>query len=285
MKNKLILSFGLFCGILLHAQTIEETTFTEKNKTMQAFGFTNPVCNQDVMINTWKNFIKMHNGQVKGGMINKATGSNIQFSSDGELWNGYFAYSYNEDNTMEVFTSFQNMQGDFLTSKTSPSEVQSVKEALEEFKLNIQKDCNQDDLNRAKNYSNSLSKEKIRNSDRIMFLEKSIQTDQQKVDLNEGKTLSDKDQLYQGKFKQRIVSSQTEIQVLKDRNNAIDEEIKSQSLVIQRFQQKKDELEGKIPTINEEESVDTENKTVNLEENTENKETIQEDTSGKYFDR
>ncbi len=270
--KKLILSFVISFGALLQAQNIEETTFTEKNKVMKAFGFNNPVCNQDVLVNSWKIFIKKHGGKVKGGIINKATGTNIQFAPSGKEWNGYFAYNYNEDNTMTIFTAFQDITGDFLTSNSS-DEVQSAKEALTEFQFNIQKDCNLDDLTRAKNYSNSLNKEKIRNSDKIISLEKSIQTNQQKIDLNEGKVLSDKEQVNLDKLRQSVASNKTEIQALTDRNNIIDEELKAQELVIQRFQQRKDELEGNPAQTLNEESIESDNASA------------QEETPGKFFDQ
>lgn len=244
MKKGLIAGIGLLLAFSLHAQNIQEMTYTDNNKIMDAFGFSNPICNKEVLVNNWKNFIKKQNGKVKGGVINKATGTNIRFSPEGEAWNGYFAYSFNEDKTMTVFTSFQNMQGDFLTAESSKEELQPAMIALEKFRLSTIKSCYSDDLDNAKNYKLSLSKEKIRNLDNIKFLEGFIKKDSQRVEVTNVENLSDKELEKLNKIKTRIESNKSEIQKLTQRNDSLDEELKAQQLVISDFQ-------GKIEELNE----------------------------------
>jgi hypothetical protein len=266
MKKSPVLSLCFLLGISLQAQNIEESAYTEKNKTMEAFSFSAPVCNKDVLVNSWKTFIKKQGGKVKGGLINKANGSDIRLSPSGESWNGYFAYSFNDDQTMTIFTSFQDLEGRFINSQSSEKEIAIP--VLEKFRGDILKSCALDDLNKAKSYSIALSKEKIRNSDKIMYLEKSLRNDQLKVELEAGKDLSEKEQLNLTKIKQRITANEAELQALKSRNDILEEELKAQNLVILRFQNRMDELEGKIiPGENDTESVPDE-KDSSAEENT-----------------
>ncbi|WP_128331225.1 hypothetical protein [Apibacter sp. HY039] len=273
MKKTLLSCWVCLTISLLPAQKIEEVTFTEKNKPLEGFGFKAPVCNKDVLVNTWKTFIKKNGGKVKGGVINKVTGSEIQFLQEGNTWSGYFAYSFNEDNTLTIYTSFQDMQGDFLTSKNYKNEYDSLVTILSGYRDSILKECNLDDLNRARAYSNTLSKEKIRNSDRILYLEKSNQSDKQKVTLSEGKDLTEKEKVSIEKVKQRIISNITEIQLLRDKNRILDEQIKSQSLVIQRFETRKDHLEKGIE-LSSSDNADTSETVKKTDENTRD-----------YFDR
>lgn len=242
MKRGLIAGIGFLLFFSLHAQNIQEMTYTDNNKIMDAFGFSNPICNKEVLVNNWKNFIKKQNGKVKGGVINKATGTNIRFSPEGEAWNGYFAYSFNEDKTMTVFTSFQNMQGDFLTAESPKEELQPAMVILEKFRLSTIKSCYSDDLDNAKNYKLSLSKEKIRNLDNIKFLEGFIKKDSQRVEVTNVENLSDKELEKLNKIKTRIESNKSEIQKLTQRNDSLDEELKAQQLVISDFQRKVEEL-------------------------------------------
>ncbi|MDR1877483.1 MAG: hypothetical protein LBQ84_07650 [Flavobacteriaceae bacterium] len=239
MKKNLILSMSFISGVLLQAQNIEESTYIEKDKDMEAFSFSIPVCNKDVLVDVWKTFIKKQGGKVRGGIVNKVNGYDIKFVRGGESWNGYFAYSFNDDNTQTIFVSFQNILGQFINYRIPEKE--AVLEALEEFRLDVQKSCTLDDLNNAKNYSISLSKEKIRNSDRIIYLEKSLNNDRLKIELNNGQSQASID-----KIKQRIISNEAELQSLENRNIAIEEELEAQNIVIQRFQQRMDELEGGI---------------------------------------
>lgn len=245
MNKTPIILLSFICAFA-HSQTIEESSYTEKNKIMESLSFTLPICNKDVLVNTWKNFIKKQGGKVKGGIVNKVYGSDIKFSPNGESWLGNFAYEYNDDKSMTIFTSFHNLSNTFINSNTTEKELAIP--ILENFKLDIQKSCAIDDLTNAKSFTIKLTKEKVRNSDRILYLEKIIRDDYNKIDLKANSKISDKEQDNLTKIKERIILNEAELQTLKNRNKDIDQELNSQTLVIQGFQNKLDTLEGKVYT-------------------------------------
>ncbi|MCX8676214.1 MULTISPECIES: hypothetical protein [unclassified Apibacter] len=245
MNKTPIILLSFICAFA-HSQTIEESSYTEKNKIMESLSFTLPICNKDVLVNTWKNFIKKQGGKVKGGIVNKVYGSDIKFSPNGESWLGNFAYEYNDDKSMTIFTSFHNLSNTFINSNTTEKELAIP--ILEDFKLDIQKSCAIDDLTNAKSFTIKLTKEKVRNSDRILYLEKIIRDDYNKIDLKANSKISDKEQDNLTKIKERIILNEAELQTLKNRNKDIDQELNSQTLVIQGFQNKLDTLEGKVYT-------------------------------------
>lgn len=245
MNKTPIILLSFICAFA-HSQTIEESSYTEKNKIMESLSFTLPICNKEVLVNTWKNFIKKQGGKVKGGIVNKVYGSDIKFSPNGESWLGNFAYEYNDDKSMTIFTSFHNLSNTFINSNTTEKELAIP--ILEDFKLDIQKSCAIDDLTNAKSFTIKLTKEKVRNSDRILYLEKIIRDDYNKIDLKANSKISDKEQDNLTKIKERIILNEAELQTLKNRNKDIDQELNSQTLVIQGFQNKLDNLEGKVYT-------------------------------------
>lgn len=245
MNKTPIILLSFICAFA-HSQTIEESSYTEKNKIMESLSFTLPICNKEVLVNTWKNFIKKQGGKVKGGIVNKVYGSDIKFSPNGESWLGNFAYEYNDDKSMTIFTSFHNLSNTFINSNTTEKELAIP--ILENFKLDIQKSCAIDDLTNAKSFTIKLTKEKVRNSDRILYLEKIIRDDYNKIDLKANSKISDKEQDNLTKIKERIILNEAELQTLKNRNKDIDQELNSQTLVIQGFQNKLDTLEGKVYT-------------------------------------
>lgn len=245
MNKTPIILLSFICAFA-HSQTIEESSYTEKNKIMESLSFTLPICNKEVLVNTWKNFIKKQGGKVKGGIVNKVYGSDIKFSPNGESWLGNFAYEYNDDKSMTIFTSFHNLSNTFINSNTTEKELAIP--ILEDFKLDIQKSCAIDDLTNAKSFTIKLTKEKVRNSDRILYLEKIIRDDYNKIDLKANSKISDKEQDNLTKIKERIILNEAELQTLKNRNKDIDQELNSQTLVIQGFQNKLDTLEGKVYT-------------------------------------
>lgn len=251
MNKTPIILLSFICAFA-HSQTIEESSYTEKNKIMESLSFTLPVCNKDVLVNTWKNFIKKQGGKVKGGIVNKIYGSDIKFSPNGESWLGNFAYEYNDDKSMTIFTSFHNLSNTFINSNTTEKELAIP--ILEDFKLDIQKSCTIDDLTNAKSFTIKLTKEKVRNSDRILYLEKIIRDDYNKIDLKANSKISDKEQDNLTKIKERIILNEAELQTLKNRNKDIDQELNSQTLVIQGFQNKLDTLEGKVSTDDQSEN-------------------------------
>lgn len=257
MNKTPIILLSFICAFA-HSQTIEESSYTEKNKIMESLSFTLPICNKEVLVNTWKNFIKKQGGKVKGGIVNKVYGSDIKFSPNGESWLGNFAYEYNDDKSMTIFTSFHNLSNTFINSNTTEKELAIP--ILEEFKLDIQKSCAIDDLTNAKSFTIKLTKEKVRNSDRILYLEKIIRDDYNKIDLKANSKISDKEQDNLTKIKERIILNEAELQTLKNRNKDIDQELNSQTLVIQGFQNKLDTLEGKVSTDDQSENtISTEN--------------------------
>lgn len=245
MNKTPIILLSFICAFA-HSQTIEESSYTEKNKIMESLSFTLPICNKEVLVNTWKNFIKKQGGKVKGGIVNKVYGSDIKFSPNGESWLGNFAYEYNDDKSMTIFTSFHNLSNTFINSNTTEKELAIP--ILEDFKLDIQKSCAIDDLTNAKSFTIKLTKEKVRNSDRILYLEKIIRDDYNKIDLKANSKISDKEQDNLTKIKERIILNEAELQTLKNRDKDIDQELNSQTLVIQGFQNKLDTLEGKVYT-------------------------------------
>ena len=245
MNKTPIILLSFICAFA-HSQTIEESSYTEKNKIMESLSFTLPICNKEVLVNTWKNFIKKQGGKVKGGIVNKVYGSDIKFSPNGESWLGNFAYEYNDDKSMTIFTSFHNLSNTFINSNTTEKELAIP--ILEDFKLDMQKSCAIDDLTNAKSFTIKLTKEKVRNSDRILYLEKIIRDDYNKIDLKANSKISDKEQDNLTKIKERIILNEAELQTLKNRNKDIDQELNSQTLVIQGFQNKLDTLEGKVYT-------------------------------------
>lgn len=245
MNKTPIILLSFICAFA-HSQTIEESSYTEKYKIMESLSFTLPICNKEVLVNTWKNFIKKQGGKVKGGIVNKVYGSDIKFSPNGESWLGNFAYEYNDDKSMTIFTSFHNLSNTFINSNTTEKELAIP--ILEDFKLDIQKSCAIDDLTNAKSFTIKLTKEKVRNSDRIIYLEKIIRDDYNKIDLKANSKISDKEQDNLTKIKERIILNEAELQTLKNRNKDIDQELNSQTLVIQGFQNKLDTLEGKVYT-------------------------------------
>lgn len=251
MNKTPIILLSFICAFA-HSQTIEESSYTEKNKIMESLSFTLPICNKDVLVNTWKNFIKKQGGKVKGGIVNKVYGSDIKFSPNGESWLGNFAYEYNDDKSMTIFTSFHNLSNTFINSNTTEKELAIP--VLEDFKLDIQKSCAIDDLTNAKSFTIKLTKEKVRNSDRILYLEKIIRDDYNKIDLKANSKISDKEQDNLTKIKERIILNEAELQTLKNRNKDIDQELNSQILVIQGFQNKLDTLEGKVSTDDQSEN-------------------------------
>lgn len=251
MNKTPIILLSFICAFA-HSQTIEESSYTEKNKIMESLSFTLPICNKEVLVNTWKNFIKKQGGKVKGGIVNKVYGSDIKFSSNGESWLGNFAYEYNDDKSMTIFTSFHNLSNTFINSNTTEKELAIP--ILEYFKLDIQKSCAIDDLTNAKSFTIKLTKEKVRNSDRILYLEKIIRDDYNKIDLKANSKISDKEQDNLTKIKERIILNEAELQTLKNRNKDIDQELNSQTLVIQGFQNKLDTLEGKVSTVDQSEN-------------------------------
>lgn len=251
MNKTPIILLSFICAFA-HSQTIEESSYTEKNKIMESLSFTLPICNKDVLVNTWKNFIKKQGGKVKGGIVNKVYGSDIKFSPNGESWLGNFAYEYNDDKSMTIFTSFHNLSNTFINSNTTEKELAIP--VLEDFKLDIQKSCAIDDLTNAKSFTIKLTKEKVRNSDRILYLEKIIRDDYNKIDLKANSKISDKEQDNITKIKERIILNEAELQTLKNRNKDIDQELNSQTLVIQGFQNKLDTLEGKVSTDDQSEN-------------------------------
>lgn len=251
MNKTPIILLSLICAFA-HSQTIEESSYTEKNKIMESLSFTLPICNKEVLVNTWKNFIKKQGGKVKGGIVNKVYGSDIKFSPNGESWLGNFAYEYNDDKSMTIFTSFHNLSNTFINSNTTEKELAIP--ILEDFKLDIQKSCAIDDLTNAKSFTIKLTKEKVRNSDRILYLEKIIRDDYNKIDLKANSKISDKEQDNLTKIKERIILNEAELQTLKNRNKDIDQELNSQTLVIQGFQNKLDTLEGKVSTDDQSEN-------------------------------
>lgn len=250
-KTPIIILLSFICAFA-HSQTIEESSYTEKNKIMESLSFTLPICNKDVLVTTWKNFIKKQGGKVKGGIVNKVYGSDIKFSPNGESWLGNFAYEYNDDKSMTIFTSFHNLSNTFINSNTTEKELAIP--VLEDFKLDIQKSCAIDDLTNAKSFTIKLTKEKVRNSDRILYLEKIIRDDYNKIDLKANSKISDKEQDNLTKIKERIILNEAELQTLKNRNKDIDQELNSQTLVIQGFQNKLDTLEGKVSTDDQSEN-------------------------------
>lgn len=257
MNKTPIILLSFICAFA-HSQTIEESSYTEKNKIMESLSFTLPICNKDVLVNTWKNFIKKQGGKVKGGIVNKVYGSDIKFSPNGESWLGNFAYKYNDDKSMTIFTSFHNLSNTFINSNITEKELAIP--VLEDFKLDIQKSCAIDDLTNAKSFTIKLTKEKVRNSDRILYLEKIIRDDYNKIDLKANSKISDKEQDNLTKIKERIILNEAELQTLKNRNKDIDQELNSQILVIQGFQNKLDTLEGKVSTEDQSENnISTEN--------------------------
>lgn len=257
MNKTPIILLSFICAFA-HSQTIEESSYTEKNKIMESLSFTLPICNKEVLVNTWKNFIKKQGGKVKGGIVNKVYGSDIKFSPNGESWLGNFAYEYNDDKSMTIFTSFHNLSNTFINSNTTEKELAIP--ILEDFKLDIQKSCAIDDLTNAKSFTIKLTKEKVRNSDRILYLEKIIRDDYNKIDLKANSKISDKEQDNLTKIKERIILNEAELQTLKNRNKDIDQELNSQILVIQGFQNKLDTLEGKFSTDDQSENnISTEN--------------------------
>lgn len=251
MNKTPIILLSFICAFA-HSQTIEESSYTEKNKIMESLSFTLPICNKEVLVNTWKNFIKKQGGKVKGGIVNKVYGSDIKFSPNGESWLGNFAYEYNDDKSMTIFTSFHNLSNTFINSNTTEKELAIP--ILEDFKLDIQKSCAIDDLTNAKSFTIKLNKEKVRNSDRILYLEKIIRDDYNKIDLKANSKISDKEQDNLTKIKERIILNEAELQTLKNRNKDIDQELNSQTLVIQGFQNKLDTLEGKVSTDDQSEN-------------------------------
>lgn len=251
MNKTPIILLSFICAFA-HSQTIEESSYTEKNKIMESLSFTLPICNKEVLVNTWKNFIKKQGGKVKGGIVNKVYGSDIKFSPNGESWLGNFAYEYNDDKSMTIFTSFHNLSNIFINSNTTEKELAIP--ILEDFKLDIQKSCAIDDLTNAKSFTIKLTKEKVRNSDRILYLEKIIRDDYNKIDLKANSKISDKEQDNLTKIKERIILNEAELQTLKNRNKDIDQELNSQTLVIQGFQNKLDTLEGKVSTDDQSEN-------------------------------
>lgn len=251
MNKTPIILLSFICAFA-HSQTIEESSYTEKNKIMESLSFTLPICNKEVLVNTWKNFIKKQGGKVKGGIVNKVYGSDIKFSPNGESWLGNFAYEYNDDKSMTIFTSFHNLSNTFINSNTTEKELAIP--ILENFKLDIQKSCAIDDLTNAKSFTIKLTKEKVRNSDRILYLEKIIRDDYNKIDLKANSKISDKEQDNLTKIKERIILNEAELQTLKNRNKDIDQELNSQTLVIQGFQNKLDTLEGKVSTDDQSEN-------------------------------
>ncbi|WP_303822704.1 hypothetical protein [Apibacter mensalis] len=293
MNKTPIILLSFICAFA-HSQTIEESSYTEKNKIMESLSFTLPICNKDVLITTWKNFIKKQGGKVKGGIVNKVYGSDIKFSPNGESWLGNFAYEYNDDKSMTIFTSFHNLSNTFINSNTTEKELAIP--VLEDFKLDIQKSCAIDDLTNAKSFTIKLTKEKVRNSDRILYLEKIIRDDYNKIDLKANSKISDKEQDNLTKIKERIILNEAELQTLKNRNKDIDQELNSQILVIQGFQNKLDTLEGKVSTEDQSENnISTEsepninynNSATNRTDNNENLNTTDQEKdyhSSDYFD-
>lgn len=293
MNKTPIILLSFICAFA-HSQTIEESSYTEKNKIMESLSFTLPICNKEVLVNTWKNFIKKQGGKVKGGIVNKVYGSDIKFSPNGESWLGNFAYEYNDDKSMTIFTSFHNLSNTFINSNTTEKELAIP--ILEDFKLDIQKSCAIDDLTNAKSFTIKLTKEKVRNSDRILYLEKIIRDDYNKIDLKANSKISDKEQDNLTKIKERIILNEAELQTLKNRNKDIDQELNSQTLVIQGFQNKLDTLEGKVYTDDQSENnISTENEpntnynysTTIRTDNNENLNTTDQDKdyhSSDYFD-
>lgn len=293
MNKTPIILLSFICAFA-HSQTIEESSYTEKNKIMESLSFTLPICNKEVLVNTWKNFIKKQGGKVKGGIVNKVYGSDIKFSPNGESWLGNFAYEYNDDKSMTIFTSFHNLSNTFINSNTTEKELAIP--ILEDFKLDIQKSCAIDDLTNAKSFTIKLTKEKVRNSDRILYLEKIIRDDYNKINLKANSKISDKEQDNSTKIKERIILNEAELQTLKNRNKDIDQELNSQILVIQGFQNKLDTLEGKVYTDDQSENnISTENEpntnynysTTIRTDNNENLNTTDQDKdyhSSDYFD-
>ena len=234
-KITIIILIFIYCTFA-HAQNIEESSYTEKNKVMEALSFSIPICNKEVLIKTWRNFIKRQGGKVKGGVINKIYGTDIKFSPNGESWIGNIAYEYNDDKNMTIFTSFHNMSHTFINSKDSEKELAIP--ILQDLELDIQKSCINDDLTYAKSYSIKLNKEKIRNSDKILYLQKIIHDDYIKIDLKAKEILSQKEQDHMNKIKEKIILNEAELQTLKNRNTEIDKELISQTIVEESFENK-----------------------------------------------
>lgn len=272
MKKISILILGFIYSTLSQAQNIEESSYTEKNKIMESLSFSIPICNKDVLINTWKNFIKKQGGKIKGGVINKVYGSDIKFSPSGESWIGNFAYEYNDNKTMTVFTSFQDMSNTYINSNISEKDIAIP--VLENFKLDVQKSCTLDDLTYAKSYSIKLNKDKIRNSDKIFALEKTLQEDYKNVSLKSNQDISDKERENINKIKDRIIINEGEIQTLKNRNLEIDKELISQSMVIQGFQNSLDLLEGKVLSDDSNENLNHNENKINISSNQHDEEEI-----------
>ena len=246
MKKILVLSM-FFCGFsAFYAQNVSEMTYLDDGKNMEGFGFINPVCSKDVLVKTWKDFIKDNGGKAKGGIISKITGTGMIFAPSGKSWYGNFAYYFNDgQKDMTILTSFQDERGIFLTSENTPEEVSYASAALEKFQVNVQRNCYSDDLANAQSYKESLQKEKSKNLDRIKFLERNIQSDNTKMSVLEPNALTDKDMKKLQNMQTQISKNQQERQTLQQRNIEIDKELPFQEQVIDDFQEKLNNIENK----------------------------------------
>lgn len=244
MKKILVLS-AFFCGFsAFFAQNINEMIYTEDGKNKDGFGFSNPVCSKDVLVKAWKDFIGQEGGKPKGGMVSKITGMGMKFFPQGRSWNGNFAYNYNEDQKdMTILTSFQDEQGNLLTSETTPEEISSVNSELEKFRIKVKRACISDDLTKAESYKKSLQREKSNNQNRIQFLEKKVQSNNVKISDTKQNSLKDSEVKKAQNMQARISDNQLELQALQERNEAIDSELPTQELVISDFQKKLNEIE------------------------------------------
>lgn len=242
MKVKITIIVVLFFWVVGKAQDIENITYTDKdNKEVPAFSFSLPVCNKETVLSVWKNFIKKQGGKARGGVINKLNGVNLKFDPKGDLWNGILVYEYVGDKNMNIFTSFQDSEGIYINDKSSERSL--ALPVLNDFKNNMNLTCTQQDLVGAKNYNLSLEKERIRNTDRILFLEKGIQQTNNRIEVLNSQT-SDIDEAKVSKLKEDIQNYQKEISQLKEQNLSLEKEIEAQKIVIQHFQDRLDGLEG-----------------------------------------
>jgi len=246
MKKILVLSM-FFCGFsAFYAQNITAMTYLDDGKNMEGFGFINPVCSKDVLVKAWKDFIKDRGGKTKGGVISKVAGTGMIFAPSGKSWFGNFAYYFNDgQKDMTILTSFQDERGNFLTFENTPEEISYVGEALEKFKVKVQRSCYSDDLTNAQSYKESLQKEKSKNLDRIKFLQKNIQSDSTKVSVLEQNALTDKDMKRLQNMQAQISKNQQELQTLQQRNTGIDNELPFQEQVIDDFQEKLNSIGNK----------------------------------------
>lgn len=235
-KIFLILITGLIFQVY-NAQDFFETSYKEGEKEADGFMFKTSVCDSNILIEQWKEFIKTNGGKTKGGIINKTKGENLKFSSDGKLWQGNFAYAYNDaDKDYTILLSFMDSSGNYLTVKSEAKETSYLMPALYKFKYNIEKNCISNELESAKNYLSSLKKEQNTNSSKLIKINDLVRSTTAKISELESSSNNEKSQKKIEALKAKLEIQQAEIKMYTQRNFNLNSEIPAQQKVVENFE-------------------------------------------------